>query len=209
MICHRYKVIFIHIPKAAGQSIEGVFLRKMGLTWETRAPLLMRENTDPRLGPERLAHLYASEYVKRGHIAPVDFDDYFKFAVVRNPWARLVSEYKFSVARTGVSFSDFVFRHFPPAGQTDRRRHVEPQWKFVCDARKRVIVDRICRFETLERDIGGVFERVVGEQIALPKANVSPDTRDYRTFYDKKTRAFVDDFYREDIELFGYTFEAG
>jgi hypothetical protein len=207
MICHRFRTIFVHIPKAGGQSIEQVFLERMGLSWQQRAPLLMRENIDPRCGPERLAHLYASEYLSCGHVAPIDFDDYFKFAVVRNPWARLVSEYKFAAAGKGVSFADFLFKWFPAPGLSDRRRHLEPQVKFVCDAGGKPMVDTIVRLESISADIGPVLERVFGVRLALPVANESPDRRDYRTFYDDKSRAFVADFYRDDIELFQFWFD--
>ena len=38
MLCHDYRTIFVHVPKTAGQSIEMVFLNKLDLTWEQRAP---------------------------------------------------------------------------------------------------------------------------------------------------------------------------
>ena len=100
MICHDFRTIFVHVPKTAGQSVEMVFLNKLNLTWEQRAPLLLRPNSDPAKGPPRLAHLYASEYVSCGHISDEDFARYFKFSVVRNPWARAVSVYKFSYQQT-------------------------------------------------------------------------------------------------------------
>ena len=64
MISHHQKCVFVHIPKNAGQSIEHVFINLLELTWETRAPLLLRRNEHPELGPLRLAHLKAEEYVK-------------------------------------------------------------------------------------------------------------------------------------------------
>lgn len=207
MICHRYKTIFIHIPKTAGQSVELVFMDKMGLTPETRGPLLLRENIDPRLGPERLAHLTAAEYVDLGHVAPIDFAEYYKFAIVRNPWERLVSSYKFRFSAGGLSFADFVLKGFPPAGRSRERRQVEPQWTFVCDSAQKPLVDKIVRFERLNADMDEVFKRVFGERIILPQQNVSLDRRDYRSFYDAETRAFVGEFYRTDIELFQYSFD--
>src|SRR5689334_2187766 len=69
MLSHRFQTIFIHVPKTAGQSVERVFLEKHGLTWETRSELLLRENPDPSLGPRRLAHLYAREYVDKGYVS--------------------------------------------------------------------------------------------------------------------------------------------
>ena len=46
MISHKHKTIFVHIPKTGGQSVESVFIEDEGLTWDTRAPLLLRRNDD-------------------------------------------------------------------------------------------------------------------------------------------------------------------
>jgi hypothetical protein len=110
MISHSHKVIFIHVPKCAGQSIETIFLKDLGLTWEFRAPLLLRPKSREELGPERLAHLFANEYVKFGYIEASKFNDYFKFAIIRDPIDRILSELNYrqvkrrsSVSTTGVT----------------------------------------------------------------------------------------------------------
>lgn len=206
MICHRYKTIFVHIPKTAGQSIEHVFLEKMELNWATRAPLLLRYNSEPKLGPERLAHLYATEYVSLGHIAPIDFADYFKFSIVRNPWDRLVSFYKRSVLSSGVSFREFVINGFPKVDHTAFGRQVAPQWYYLMDDDDNLLVDSIVKFEQLEEDLFPILKRIFGDDapLAIPKVNASSNRTDPASFYDERTYSFVQEFYAKDIKFFGY-----
>ena len=80
--------VFVHVPKCAGQSVEMFFLNRIGLDWERRAPLLLRPNDVPALGPHLLAHLKAHEYVEKKWMTPLEFNEYFKFAFVRNPWGQ-------------------------------------------------------------------------------------------------------------------------
>ena len=90
---------------------------------------------------------------------------------------------------------------------SDRRRHVEPQWKYVFDEQGKMIVDKIIRFERLSEEIGPVFQRIFGEVLALPHINASKDKKDFHSFYDEETRAFVEALYRKDIDLFDYSFD--
>jgi Sulfotransferase family len=209
MLSHEFKTIFVHVPKTGGQSIEHVFLGKLGLTWEQRAPLLMRPNDDPAKGPERLAHLYASEYVSYGYVSAADFGAYFKFGVVRNPWARAASEYKFSSQRWGIPFLTFVNQISRKGRVFGEQRHVEPQKLFLYGDDGKLLVDRVLRFESLADEFAEVSGRIFGRREALPQRNVSRDRSDYRTFYDERTMEMVAAAYRDDIETFGYRFDDG
>jgi len=209
MLSRKYRTIFVHIPKTGGQSIETVFLRAHGLTWETRAPLLLRQNSDPAKGPPRLAHLYAREYVSCGHVTAQEFDAFFKFAVVRNPWARIVSSYKYMAQARGYPFDRFIrdlvdWHHGPM-----QTRQIDPQVSYVRSADGKPIVDRLLRYENLAADFAEVSRRIFGREEPLPAVNVSPDRRDYRTFFDDATAEIVAKVYAADIEAFGYSFDQG
>jgi len=71
MICHKHKCIFIHIPSCAGTSIEEAIV---GFDW------FKKDWSTKHLKSHQAKILY-SKY----------WDDYFKFALVRNPWSRTVS----------------------------------------------------------------------------------------------------------------------
>jgi Sulfotransferase family len=147
MVCRQYRCIFVHIPKVAGQSVEDFFLRLVGLTWKARSPLLLRFNGDLNQGPRRLAHLTASEYISCGHVAEQEFNSFFKFSFVRNPWDRLVSEYEFRRRRIDCEFKAFLFEHFPQPSPSDVYRHILPQTQFLLDEGGRQLVDFVGRFE--------------------------------------------------------------
>ncbi len=221
MISHRHQCVFVHVPKTAGISIEHVFLTLHGLSWEERAPLLLRFNADPARGPERLSHLTATEYVDCGHISEAGFDAYFKFSFVRNPWARLVSEYNYRRYFTLMSFRDFVVGGFPaPCRYSDASRHVMPQYDYLHDQAGRCLVDFIGRFENLQADFDRVCSVLGIAPVRLPHVNASdsgdsapaptaPATarKPHVAYYDSETRELVGRRYQQDVEAFGYRFE--
>ena len=85
-ISHKLKTIFIHIPKNAGESIENA-LEIYGV-----------EENDPTKrfwgvinNSIVLQHLTANDL--KNNLSEDIWKNYFKFAVVRNPWSKAVSEY--------------------------------------------------------------------------------------------------------------------
>lgn len=232
MICDEYRCLFVHVPKTAGMSIEHVFLRLVGLTWETRAPLLLRRNDDPELGPPRLAHLTAGEYVALGHLTAERFESYFKFSFVRNPWDRIVSEYKYRGYPVKIDFKTYLFKHLPAPGWTDSYRHIIPQYDFLYDGEGKLLVDFVGRYERLQADFDEVCARADIPPTPLPRVNRSledarPNTLrelrkrlrraiwsrershtfpHYSEYYDGESREFVATLFKKDVETFNYAF---
>ena len=235
MISREHRCLFVHVPKTAGMSIEHVFLRLAGLTWETRAPLLLRANDDPRLGPPRLAHLTAAEYVACGYLTAEEFASYFKFSFVRNPWDRMVSEYKYRGYPVKIDFKTYLFRRLPPPGWTDNYRHIMPQHDFLYHESGRLLVDFVGRYETLQADFDRLCARIGLPPTPLPRVNRSLEDQrpmsfrelrkrlrravhsrerehtfaHYREYYDDESREFVGQLFRKDVEAFNYSFDGG
>lgn len=161
MISHKHHCVFVHIPKCAGQSIETAFLEDLGLDWETRAVLLLRSNDRPEIGPPRLAHLIARDYMRHHYLSRELYERYFTFSVVRNPWARAVSMYRY--LDINESFSDFVEKRLMRSlglGEADVDYwFFRPQIDYVTDETGEIIVDRIVHFEYLAEG----FEQVAVE----------------------------------------------
>lgn len=232
MISKKHRCVFVHVPKTGGQSVESFFLSLHGLDWESREALLLRPNDNPAEGPQRLAHLYAQEYTRLGYLSEQEFSSYFKFSFVRNPWSRLVSEYKFRSYGNSYSFSEFVESHLPEANDyLDTYRHVVPQVDYLYDGQGGLLVDFVGRFETLQRDFDRVCEQLGLSETTLPYRNASAsggrfsavrsllarvlsggekktsqsESR-YTDYYDKRTRDLVAKIYQRDIEAFDYQY---
>ena len=227
MICRAYNCLFVHIPKAAGQSIEQYFMDRLNLDWEKdRDQLLLGDNPNRTCGTEKLAHLSAEEYVRCSHLEPAEFESLFKFSFVRNPFERIVSEYRYRNYFRHRSFRDFVLNKLPRKGWDDQYRHVMPQYDMLHDASGRLLVDFVGRFERLDADFALVCRQLGFDDARLRHRNPSDKwTRNlkrrarnllyqngeseksgYRAFYDDATREAVNTLYRKDIEAFGYRF---
>lgn len=117
MISHHHRTVFIHIPKCGGQSIEQAFLSDLGLSWELRAPLLLRPNDEPRIGPPRLAHLLARDYARYHYLSAELFQSYYSFAVMREPVARTLSLFNYmklvDASQRPIDFDTFLFKWLP------------------------------------------------------------------------------------------------
>jgi chondroitin 4-sulfotransferase 11 len=204
MISHPFRCISIHIPKAAGNSVNRVF----GVDWQDHKDLARYQ-----------AELPAGI-----------FDGYFKFAVVRNPWDRLLSDYNYQRRKSRPADSKLhlfdangrrrEFAAWIEAAFTETSRYpashwggevspgihrFSPQLDWISLAGG-VAVDFVARFEHLDEDFA-VIRRTLGlEQTTLPRRNPRFHFH-YSRYYDDAMRDRVGQYYARDIAAFGYAFE--
>lgn len=171
MISPDHHTIFIHIPKVAGQSIEMLFLKDLGLDWNSRAVLLLRPKQAGEKGPERLAHLTASQYVDLGYTDQQTFEDYFTFAFVRSPYKRLLSFYRYLGYASVISLDSFIDKVLPKK-LASRDFFFLPQYDYVHRDGK-LLVDFVGKLENIDQDITTVCKKAGIEPRRLPHINKS------------------------------------
>ena len=191
----RTRSIFVHIPKAGGVSVAvSLYGNRAG------------------------SHTSVSGYQLVFDAA--DFQRYFKFTFVRNPWDRLYSAYRFLSAGgmneldrswaeknlAGVKdFEAFVLEVLPRRS-VQREIHLLPQVLFLRNSITRKIgVDFVGRFERFDEDFATVAQRL-GKDVSLPHVNGSRFQGDYRCAYSSRMRSVVETVYGVDIKAFGYQF---
>ncbi len=202
MINHQKKYIFVHIPKTAGVSIYELLGDKKQQSHK---------------------HLYDYDEYYR---------DYFSFAVVRNPLDRLVSAYTYmNVGGRGFKGDLFAqnvvskFKDFKDFSlnledvQDDLARfsnkhngkhivgfpHLHPQTLWTHEGNLQII-DYVIHLENLENDFKKI-RKILGKfRINIPNKNTS-DRKDYAKYYDHENLELVIQFYKDDFENLGYSFE--
>jgi hypothetical protein len=118
------------------------------------------------------------------------FQEYYKFGFVRNPWDRVVSLYERregAERRHDMGFADFV-RWIDYSSSTCP--HSSPhryQLDWFVDGSGEMLADFIGRFERLEDDWAFVANKIGLDQ-KLPHARSNPRPRPYTDYYTDETR---------------------
>ena len=210
MISIKHKIIFIHIPKCAGQSIENIFLRDLGLNWQQRYPLLLRPRNAKEKGPERLAHLYAEEYFKFGYIPKEKYDKFFKFSIIRNPVDRILSEINYqripkknSKNIYGIeSVEEYISKVIKLNKFSDLQRHISPQVKFLHDSEtNKLLVDRVILFDELNHEVPKILQKKLKVFLEVPKINSSKNKLWVKEELTPRDLSFLYDFYESDFNF--------
>ena len=85
--------------------------------------------------------------------------------------------------------------------------HFKPQYQFLCTKKLEIEVDYVGYFENIESDYEHIQSRLnIEKKLGIKNANRTG--YDYRHYYNERSKAIVEEVYREDIELLGYDFES-
>lgn len=226
MISHEHKCIFIHIPKCAGTSIEAALghlgnhggrggqdhrnIRMIEQPLLTPAVLSSKENIFFALHRLRRKYKKLSNPQNKITVSTKQYKSYYKFTIVRNPWARAYSWYK-NVMRDEmhqksykvndqISLNAFLKLH---AGKLALRT----QTYWIKDFKGAIPLDFIGRFETINDDFQQICEAMKIPDITLPH-NIKGSGEDYREHYDEASIKIIEEVYKEEIEMFDYSFES-
>ena len=228
ILSRKYKFIFIKTAKTAGTSIE-VFLSTQCGPQDIVTPIVPPvEGHQPRnyegfINPipeilERpgkffsvLRHTMTSSTKFYNHMpaaevkqrVPTDiWNSYFKFCVERNPWDKVLSHYYMHAARDGGELS--LDEYFA------RCRFPINDFRYTDRSRKRLIVDRVIRYENLLSDLGEVFNQLNipfdGTLGVAAKSEYRADRRPYQEVFNNEQRQIIERAFAREIKLHGYQF---
>ena len=211
----KYNFLFVHIAKTGGTSVRAALAP---LRW--RDPFYI-----PQFIASRLSHLtghrIASKLPRHARIIAAKemlpqelFDKLFKFAFVRNPWDLQVSSWHHlrrerpHLVEHLPNFESFLRWKLDPERpyQYHIDTSIERQTDYLKDLEGTIIVDFIGKYENLQEDYEEACRRIGIKPPPLPHKRQAKDRKNYQKYYDEETAALIAEYFREDIETFGYNY---
>lgn len=206
-IYHKWKCVFVHIPKTAGTSIHSKLHNK----------------TD-----EHDDH-YTFFELLNAHDAEL-FESYLSFSVVRNPYDRFISSFEFCRTVINEIEHDTSFESFVQKADTYSGNFYSylpicfiPQYKFIT-IKNVILVDELLKFENLDQEwhklatklndfkikrnssVGAISYSNIHDKLHPPMnvtaSRLNMNVNDF--FQKKELKEIVYKLYRKDFELFGY-----
>lgn len=214
MVSHKYKCIFVHLPKTGGEAISSLF-----------------EDCDPNI-PKHANAIQIKEY-----LGEKTWNEYFKFAIVRNPFDQVLSMYSHlrkslyqkevirkkygktiinpvNACSTAINCSfpkycESVIKVEQHQVEMERKywpvNHFAPFLDWISDANGNIIIDYIGKFENLSNEIEIIFNKINKPVVHIPQRNQSKH-KHYSLYYNQTSIDTVSKHYQKDIKYFGYQF---
>jgi len=203
--------LFVHVPKTAGSSIEESLFNYQTFEYS------------------RVTHGVSLQY--KNYLNDDFYFNLFSFGFVRNPWDLQVSCWRYYIRNWGVdmTFEEYIEWKFfgSIVDMYDRipknfNRNVEifmsnafyihrtPQTLYFIDEFGKFLVNYIGAFETLQKNFTEICKLAKINDDFLPHTNSSldeNDDRDYRKYYNERTKKIVASRFNMDLVVFGYDFD--
>lgn len=198
VVCHNKKCIFVHIPKTAGTSIEQ-FIKENG---KNQVIFFGVQNN-------RALHHYTALELKKS--IPQIFNKYYKFAMVRNPYDRLLSEYYWTRIphlghKSGKSKDDFLNKVVYIVKNKLFLAHLDndhfiPQNNFVYDNEHKLLVNEVFKYEKLEETVS-YLKTKLNINTNFPFLNRTNSSK--KDSWNEQQKNIIYNLYKDDFIIFQY-----
>jgi hypothetical protein len=198
-------LLFIHIPKTGGSTIELYLSYKYNIPLQNSKSLHMFLDYEIPDFPKEISlqHQTLNVIYKFRKELNVDFNNLKIFAVVRNPYERLFSDLKFYKLFNKEYSKETTYKVIKNYLNMSLDNHNIPQYLFIENDHNlniNIEID-ILKFENLNKEM----ERIGYHDFKnFEIVNVSKEHIDFRDYLNEKSLKLINKFYEKDFIKFGY-----
>jgi len=215
LISHKKKFITIDIPKTGTRSLR-----------ETLNPLGVIDIIgEPIRGADFYQHGTAKEAKESFIKYSLDWSEYFKFTIIRNPWDRYFSFFKYfsnykdkylqkcptiiwkePEVNQGKYCVELFENHTNHEIMNSIITNHQPQSDFIFDENGVLMVDYIASFENLDEEFKFLCAKTKTKYLPLKHGNKSKTFFDKKHFYNEELINMVQEKEKSVIQLKGYRY---
>lgn len=213
LISHKNKFITIDIPKTGTRSMR-LSLEPLGIIDITGGPYSPFEQHGSALSAKK-------QFIKKNW----NWQEYYKWIIVRNPWERYFSFFKYfksygekySRRDESINWGQFQVNQGKMCVDLFRERsdiqvlrniisNHKPQDSYYCQKNGEIIVDHIAEFDNLQNEFVLLCGKVGAQAPELQHGNKSANSLNIYDLYNQELIDLVADKEKSVIELKGYKF---
>lgn len=195
---------FVDIPRTSSTSIKHHLSRKYGSVFGKTG---RKQGVIEGWVPD---HTPAS--VIRNQLGADVWDEMFTFTVVRNPWDRMLSMYRYrkqlGVIDEGLSFASYLKKLKSRDTEIfSYHGHYLSCMDFIKSDNGEVLVTKIVQFENRRAELKSISRAVGVPELRSSALHLSRTRHQhYSNYFTAETRELIAELFEDDIRAFGYTF---
>jgi hypothetical protein len=196
-------ILFIHIPKTGGTSLEKYFENKFEIKLNKES--LYTVNPKDFYGGISYQHQLYKTIRMNKSIFRIDYENIQIITSVRNPYSRIISDLLFKGLikehYTQTQVRDVIKKYLSDAYDTKNDNHRIPQHFFLLDIGDKLLQNiKILKTENLNKEMAqlGFTDFNMFEQVTNSK------NKNYFSYLNTESIELINNFYDKDFEYFNY-----
>jgi hypothetical protein len=200
---NKINLLFIHIPKTGGSSLEKYFSVKFNIPLSKKSLMSTEDIRDFADKPEinsSLQHLTYGTIIKYKDFFKIDENNIQILSVVRNPYNKIMSDLFYLKKINVNSTKEEVYEKMQIYLQENYDNHITPQYKFITNENEELIENlTIIHTETLNDDMCKL-----GYKDFNIKMNMNPNNVNYYKYLNDDSIKLINENYKKDFEILNY-----
>lgn len=223
------KVMYIHLPKAGGLFIENVLKKFYGFETikfgrndhdEFNENKNLQKSTNFKIKPKMMLHLRNKGLIRyhdcdESPVTKEEFETFYKFTIVRNPYDRIVSSFNYlkktDMINNNSTFDKHIFEEETVCDYSYFHSFIS-QYDHLLSSDNKIHINYIGKFENLNEELCTILKNIGISEIKHKdylSENVIVNTSNenkipYTDYYNEECLQKINTYFKNDFETFGF-----